>query len=145
MWEKYQDDKDSFYDTILARAKEQLPEILAEDNRFVIPDVDSEVQGNRTFFRNFREVLNALNRPEAHFLKFLTNDLGTSGNVEGTRAIFQGKHARGQILRLVQRYVNDYVLCPVCGKPDTKFGLQGRVTVLHCEACGAQSGLRSIS
>lgn len=145
MWENYNKNQDKVYDSILQRAKLQLPEISISDSRFVIPQIDSRVEGNRTFFRNFKEVINTLNRPDPHFLKFLTNELGTSGNIEGTRAIFQGKHPKLQISKLLDRYVKDYVICSVCGKPDTKFISQGRVNMLKCDACGAQTNLRSLN
>lgn len=145
MWKNYASIQDEIYEKILQRAKKQLPEHTRDDTRFIIPKVDSQVEGNRTFFRNFKDIISLLNRPENHFLKFLTNELGTSGNIDGNRAIFQGKHLRGQIIRLQDRYINGYVLCPECGKPDTKFTVQGRVTMLTCEACGAQTGLRAIN
>ena len=104
MWDDFNSDtRDEIYSQILERAKDQLPEIIQDDNRFVIPDVESSVEGNRTFFRNFREIYSTLNRSEHHFLKFFTNELGTSGNVEGPRAIFQGKHSRFQISKLLDR------------------------------------------
>ena len=89
--------------------------------------------------------MTTLNRSESHFLKFFTNELGTSGNIEGTRAVFQGKHSRVQLAKLVDRYVKDYVLCPECGKPDTKFIQQNRVELMKCDACGSRSAVRSIS
>ncbi len=145
MWKNYATVQDDIYSRILKRAKEQLPEHTRDDTRFIIPEVDSQIEGNRTFFRNFKDIISLLNRPHNHFLKFLTNELGTSGNIEGNRAIFQGKHLRGQIIKLLDRYVTDFVVCPECGKPDTKFTVQGRVALLTCEACGASTGIKAIS
>ena len=71
MWKDYDKNKDQFYEEILTRAKNNLPELKISDNRFIIPDLDSEVQGNRTFLRNFRHISNIINRPDAHFLKYL--------------------------------------------------------------------------
>jgi translation initiation factor 2 subunit 2 len=144
MWENYKEEQDQIYAQILKRAKEQLPEHTKGDSRFTVPKVDSSVEGNRTFFRNFRDIIQQLNRSEAHMLKFFTNELGTSGNVEGTRAIFQGKHARSQMIKLLDRYVKDYVLCPECGKPDTRFIHQNRVEMMKCDACGASTAIRSL-
>ncbi|MHA2091313.1 MAG: translation initiation factor IF-2 subunit beta [Candidatus Kariarchaeaceae archaeon] len=145
MWTDFADVQDEIYDKILKRAKEQLPEHTRDDARFIIPAVDSQIEGNRTFFRNFRDIVSLLNRPDNHFLKFLTNELGTSGNLEGNRVIFQGKHLKELLVKLLDRYVNDYVVCPECGKPDTKFTSQGRVMMLTCEACGASSGIRAVN
>jgi translation initiation factor 2 subunit 2 len=145
MWDNYIADQNTIYEEVLSKAKDTLPEIVRTDERFVIPNVESNVEGNRTFFRNFREIVTTLNRNEAHFLKFFTNEIGTSGNIEGNRAVFQGKHSRAHLGKLLDRYVNDYLLCPECGKPDTKFIQQNRVELMKCDACGSRSAVRPIN
>lgn len=142
MWENYAKETDTIYDKILKRAKSQLPEHTRGDSRFEVPQPDSMVEGNRTFIRNFKDIAMALNREENHILKYLTTELGTNGNIEGSRAIFQGKHARVQIQKLLDRYTKDFVLCGECGKPDTRFVHQGRVLVMRCDACGATNAIR---
>lgn len=144
MWQNYSKNADKIYKDALTRAKEKLPEHKTDDNRFKLPDVSSQIQGNRTFFRNFKDMLTMLNRPTSHFLKFISNELGTSGNIQGTQAIFSGKHSKLQFKKLIDRYLNDFVKCPECNKPDTKFVTQGRVTMMKCEACGASSSVRSV-
>ncbi len=145
MWTEYKKNKDKVYEELLTRAKSNLPNVKGSDDRFIIPAIDSEIQGNRTFFRNFKEIVQTINRPETHFLKFLTNELGTNGNVEGHRAIFQGKHPRFQLTKLLDRYLKDYVYCSECGKPDTRFITQGRITMMKCDACGATTAIRPIN
>lgn len=144
MWQDYKNDSDKVYEKILDRVKEALPEHRVDDNRFKIPNMDNQIQGNRTFLRNFKEIANTLNRPHSHFMKFLSNELGTAGNVQGNQAIFQGKHSRAHMGKLLDRYVNDFVLCPECFKPDTKFVAQARIQMMKCDACGASSSLRSV-
>ena len=39
----------------------------------------------------------------------------------------------------IEKYVKNYVICPVCGKPDTKLIKVDRVLVMKCMACGAVS------
>ncbi len=144
IWQNYSKNSDEIYENALKRAKKALPEHSADDNRFKIPELNTQIQGKRTFFRNFKEVLAMLNRPLEHFLKFLSNELGTAGNIQGSQAIFAGKHSKAQLNRLLKRYVNDFINCPECNKPDTKFVIQGRVSMMKCEACGASSSIRSV-
>ncbi|MCY3411170.1 MAG: translation initiation factor IF-2 subunit beta [Candidatus Heimdallarchaeota archaeon] len=144
MWKEYSKNPDKVYQEILERAKAKLPEHKIDDNRFIIPKIDSQIQGNRTFLRNFKEILNLINRPESHFLKFISQELGTAGNVQVTQAIFQGKHSNSQLNKLLDRYVKDFLLCPECNKPDTKFVQHGRVQMMKCDACGASSSIRSV-
>lgn len=145
MWDNYQKEQDSIYEDILKRAKDQLPEIRQDEERFTVPRVESNVEGNRTYFRNFKDMVSLLNRTQSHLLKFFTNEVGTSGNIEGSRAVFQGKHSGSQLSKLLNRYVDEYVLCPECGKPDTRFIHQNRVEMMKCDACGSISAVRPIS
>ena len=137
-WETYD------YKDALHRARDLAPEIKSSDDRFEIPRIQSNIEGNRTFLRNFFEIANFLNRKPTHFLKFLTSELGTSGNVDGNRIIFQGKHTRMQIEKALNRYVEQYVLCQTCGKPDTRLEIQDRILMMRCDACGASQAVRPI-
>ena len=129
------------YLKMLDRARSQLPEKVFQDVRFEPPKADSIIEGNRTFIRNFREIVHALNRDPNHLLKFFTLELGTAGTIEGNRAIFQGKHSRHFINQLLERYIKNYVICSECGKPDTQLITRDRIMMLRCEACGAVSAV----
>ena len=61
MWSEYDKNQDDIYGNLLERAKSKLPDNSVSDNRFVIPNLDSQVEGNRTFFRNFREIITVIN------------------------------------------------------------------------------------
>ncbi len=122
-----------------------MPQLVADDDsRFEIPKVNSEIEGNRTFINGFKALAAAINRKEQHLLKFFSNELGTSANVEGNRAILQGKHTRAVIQKAFNRYVELYVLCATCGKPDTKLELHDRIMMMQCEACGASAAVKSL-
>ncbi|MGZ5510629.1 MAG: translation initiation factor IF-2, partial [Nitrososphaeraceae archaeon] len=43
---------------------------------------------------------------------------------------------------LIDRYVKDYVICPVCGSPDTRTEKNKKLGFLLCEACGAKSSIK---
>ena len=42
------------------------------------------------------------------------------------------------IRNIVEIYTNRYVICPVCGRPDTHMVKDRRLTFLQCDACGAR-------
>lgn len=132
------------YDSLLARARSQLPEKIFEVPRFRIPDVVSFIEGNRTFVQNFKEIAQTLNRDPQHLLKFLLRELATAGNIEGSRAIFQGRFPSYKIQEKLKRYVDEYVICPECKKPDTRIIRERRTTFLKCDACGARHTLRPL-
>lgn len=129
---------------MLERARSQLPQQVSKHERFEIPRVRSYTIGMRTMIHNFSDICNMLNREPDNLLKFLTREMATKAGLEGGRAIFQGKFRSDVIDRLIGRYVEEFVICPVCKRPDTKLVKEKRFTFLVCEACGARSSIRLV-
>jgi translation initiation factor 2 subunit 2 len=132
------------YEELLDRACSKLPRTIEKHERFEIPRVRSSIIGMRTVFYNFREISEMLNRDPAHLMKFLTREMATAATLKETHAIFQGKFSTETLERLISRYVERYVVCPVCKRPDTKIVKEKRLSFLLCEACGAKSSIRSM-
>jgi translation initiation factor 2 subunit 2 len=132
------------YKELLKRARSQLPSEVLGHERFEIPRPRSFVTGMRTILANFKEICEALNREPHHVLKFLSGEMATAATVQGARAIFQGKFGNETFERLIERYTNEFVTCPVCKRPDTKIVKERRFYFLVCEACGARSSIRSV-
>lgn len=132
------------YERLLKRAYSQLPKEIFERKRFEIPNVRSSTIGMRTLIHNFKEIADALNREPQHLLKFLSKEMATAGTLHGTRAIFQGKFRNDTFEHLIARYTENYVICPICKRPDTKIVKERRLYFLICEACGAKSSIRPV-
>ena len=132
------------YEDLLERAIDQLPPEVFEHKRFKIPKAYSDIQGNRTFIKNFKDVAEGLNRDPQHLLKFLMRELGTAGNIEGQRAILQGKFTHYLINERIEDYVDKYVICHECNRPDTRIIREGRIFLLKCAACGATAPSKSL-
>ncbi|MEM2917764.1 MAG: translation initiation factor IF-2 subunit beta [Candidatus Bathyarchaeia archaeon] len=132
------------YEALLKRARSQLPEVTSKRERLEIPVLHYTVVGMRTVIHNFKEVAETLNRDPQHILKFLTGELATAAIMQESRVIFQGKFPRETIERLLQRYMETFVTCPVCKRPDTKIVKEKRLSFLVCEACGAKSSVRHL-
>ncbi len=125
------------YLNLLDRALGQLPSIKTNDSRFVIPSLKVFIEGKTTIFDNFDAVCDYINREKDHVMKFLLNELGTAGKRVGDRIIFQGRFSSEQVEHQIQRYMDEYVICWECKKPDSHFEKLERVWVLKCDACGA--------
>ncbi len=132
------------YEALLKRARSQLPEVTSKRERLEIPGLHYTVVGMRTVIHNFKEVAETLNRDPQHILKFLTGELATAAIIQESRVIFQGKFPRETIERLLQRYMETFVTCPVCKRPDTKIVKEKRLSFLVCEACGAKSSVKHL-
>lgn len=132
------------YEDLLSRAIDQLPPEIFETKRFTVPKAYSNIQGNRTFIKNFKEISESLNRDSQHVLKFLLRELGTAGNLEGSRAILQGKFTHYLINERIDEYIKRFVYCQECNRPDTQIIREGRTFILKCSACGAKAPLKTL-
>lgn len=132
------------YKELLKRAKSQLPSEIPEHKRFEVPRPRSFVSGMRTTLANFKEICEALNREPHHVLKFLSGEMATAATIDGARAVFQGKFGSDTFERLNQRYTDEFVVCSVCKRPDTKIVKEKRFFFLTCQACGARSSIRPV-
>jgi len=128
------------YDEMLDRGLAESPDIEGSSERFEIPDADVRQEGNVTVFENFQQVCDAVGRDEDHVMKFLQNELGTSGHIdESGRARLTGDFNDQRLDEALSAYVDEYVLCSECGLPDTQLDREQGAVVLRCEACGARS------
>lgn len=134
----------SDYGELLKRAHSQLPADVYKHERFEIPRVRSGNVGMRTYLVNYKEITDAMNRDPLHLLHYLSREMATSGTIDGARAIFQGKFTNDTLNRLIESYANEFVICPICKRPDTKIVKEKRLSFLQCEACGAKSSVKTI-
>ena len=132
------------YDELLKRACEQMPEVQTKRERLELPRIMIQTVGMRTTIANFKEIADSLDRDPQHVLKFLTREMATAATFHDSRAIFQGKFQRDSFERLIQRYLEGYVVCPVCKRPDTKIVKEKRLSFLVCNACGAKSSIKQL-
>ncbi len=134
------------YDKLLERARATVPEdaFKRSGERFKVPKVQLIVQGTRSIWQNFQEILTVLNRPGKEVLKYVAGQLATGGNIEGGSAIFQGKFTSEGVDGVLTRYIDAYVICPVCGRPDTNMEKETGAYYLKCSACGASTSIRPV-
>jgi len=134
---------ESDYKKLLKRVIENTSKKEIAEERFKVPKADVFYEGNTTVIQNFDKISNILNRPADQILKFLLGGLGTAGEIVGPRVIFQGKIPKRNIQNKIEDYVNDYVLCSECNRPDTHLVKRGRTTLIRCDACGAFRSVKS--
>jgi translation initiation factor 2 subunit 2 len=132
------------YSELLKRAQAQVPEGTLKRERLELPRLYVTMVGMRTTISNFKEVADMLDRDPQHILKFLTREMATAATYHDGRAIFQGKFPRDTFERLLQRYMDAFVICPVCKRPDTKITKEKRLSFIVCNACGAKSSVKQL-
>ncbi|MDE0741444.1 MAG: translation initiation factor IF-2 subunit beta [Candidatus Poseidoniia archaeon] len=132
------------YEKLLERAREGLEDVMQNAERFSPPIPDIMHEGSKkTIIRNFSEIVDSLRRDETHLYKFLLQELGTAGSVNNRRLVLQGRVPEKKIKDRIKTYIETFVVCQECNRPDTSFLRTGRTLNLHCEACGAKRPIRT--
>lgn len=133
----------SDYESLLKRLQRQLKNTSRKEaSRLEIPSPQIIWVGQRTIFRNFIEFPKALRRDPEKLLLYLNKELASAGYIAGERVIFLGRKEPSSFGTLIDRYVKEYVICPVCGSPDTRTEKNKKLGFLLCEACGARSSIK---
>ncbi len=132
------------YEKLLEQAFARLPKSSESSERFQMPRANILPAGARTIITNFVEIANTLRRKPEHLQKFLLKELATSGELQGNRLVVQGRFRSDVVDKKIELYAKEYVLCPDCGKPDTKFVKEDRYLFLKCEACGSRHVVKKI-
>lgn len=130
------------YEQLLEQAYTKVKMIGGSGERFEIPKVEGFFEGKKTILTNIPQIASHLRREEDQFTKFLLKELGVKGIKEGERILITGKVSSKIINPKIERYVEEFVLCKECQKPDTELIKENKQTILHCLACGAKHPIR---
>lgn len=130
------------YEDLLSNLYSKLPEKTSTGERFEMPVVEVFVEGSKTVLRNFDFVCSKLRRKPAEVAKYLSKELAAPGVIDGQRLLVSSKLNARIVNDKIKNYVEGYVLCRECGKPDSHIVEQGDFSILVCEACGAKRPVR---
>lgn len=131
------------YNTLLQRLRRERPEgVVKSEDRLKLPEPRTMVSGKKTFWINFIDFPTILRRDQNDFLNYFRSELALNASIENGRAIFMGRPDKQSFSALLQRYLKERVVCPVCGSPDTRLEKSAKVLTLVCEACGAKSAAK---
>lgn len=120
----------------------KMPDTKGPKERFVMPVPKVYYEGKTTVLENFTAIADAFDREPEHLMKYMLQEMGTAGKIEGHRGVFQGKFAELAIARQIDSYFEEYVVCSECRLPDTHLIKSDRVLTLKCDACGAHRPVR---
>jgi translation initiation factor 2 subunit 2 len=131
------------YNKLLKKVIDSTPKREVVEDRFKLPKAEIFYEGNTTVIKNFDKISDAVNREPDLILKYLLGGLGTAGEQDGGRVVFQGKIPARGIQDKLKDYIDTYVMCSECNRPDTHLVKQGRTVLIRCDACGAFRSVKS--
>lgn len=128
------------YEELLNKAynavKLNLEEI--DHQRFEIPKIKGHHLGNKTVITNYTQLVTHIRREPEHLIKFLTKELACSIDFQNERIILSRKLSSKEINEKIEKYINQFVICQKCKKPDTEIKEEDNKSFIHCLACGAK-------
>jgi len=130
------------YEKLLEEAYGKIKQTNTSLDRFEIPKIEGHFEGRKTILTNFYQISSHLRRKPEHFQKFMLKELAASGQKEGDRLVLNIKVPSSKINKKIEEYVNEFVLCRECKKPDTELIRKDRINFVHCLACGAKHSVR---
>jgi translation initiation factor 2 subunit 2 len=131
------------YESMLNRGKSRLPETVVSTERFTVPKVTGHLEGNKTVISNFLQIANTIRRNPEHLVKYINRETAARGEIKKQLLVFNTKLPSQKINEKIQQYVDEFVICKECGKPDTKLSKEGVITFIRCQACGAKHSVKS--
>ena|SRR3989344_514502 len=132
------------YSELLTRARENMPGVVHEKDRFEIPNVRGHLEGAKTIVGNIVQIAQTLARPVDHVVKYLLRELATSGELmKNGNLVLKAKIPASRINGKLRQYAHEFVLCTTCGKPDTTMKKDGLFMFVQCQACGAKFQVKS--
>jgi translation initiation factor 2 subunit 2 len=132
------------YEELLERAFTKLAGRRGGEEVFEVPKASVLVIGNKTIIQNFRVITQALNRDEELLKRYFMKELNVPGSTnEAGQLELRGKFNAAAINQLLERFIQKYVKCSTCGSFHTKLTKKGKVFILKCDACGAETSFQA--
>ncbi|KAK9723748.1 hypothetical protein RND81_05G022800 [Saponaria officinalis] len=129
---------------LLSSMHKDSPEPAGDRQRTVIrpPQVLSDAIA-QTVFVNFMDLCKT---PLEHVKAYMLKEMNTVGSLDGEdRLVVKGRFAPSNFDDLLQRYIDEYVLCNCCRSPDTILAKESRFPLLQCEMCGEERSVPPVS
>lgn len=114
--------------------------------RYRMPLLQTKIEGRgngiKTVVSNMTDVARALSRPPTYPTKYFGCELGaqTTFDEKNERYIVNGAHQSDQLRKLLDDFIDKFVLCGSCKNPETDLKITKDGMILRdCKACGARS------
>ncbi|MEM4970414.1 MAG: translation initiation factor IF-2 subunit beta [Sulfolobales archaeon] len=132
------------YERLLERAYSRL-QFNREARPIDLPDLDVDYVGNKTVIKNLQQISQRINRNPRIIARYLLKGSALSGAINPSGALeIYGKVSKRSLQDLYRRFIQTYVRCPTCGSIDTDMSKKGKIWIIKCLACGAESTVEAI-
>jgi len=114
--------------------------------RYKMPQLQTKIEGRgngiKTVIVNMVEIAKALHVDPAYPTKYFGYELGAQSTF-GDRAIVNGQHTAADLSKLLEKFVETFVLCPKCRLPEITLSVKKGELIVDCAACGRNANLNT--
>jgi len=113
--------------------------------RYKMPKLITKIEGKgngiKTVIVNMENIAIALNRKPEYPAKFFGTELGAQSKYDDKtgHAVVNGAHNQGDLAKILEGFIEKYVLCAKCRLPETDIFIRKGNVCFDCKACGNQS------
>ena len=116
--------------------------------RYKMPALVTKIEGRgngiKTVILNMTDLAKSLHIHPAYPTKFFGIELGAQSKFSGStdRAVVNGAHQPGDLAKILERFIAQFILCPVCKLPELKMSVKSSIKI-DCAACGHNSTIKT--
>jgi len=108
--------------------------------RYKMPVLRAKVEGRgngiKTVIENCADISKALDRNPEYVCKFFGFELGALTSTQNDKYVVNGKHDAEDLAKVLDIFIEKFVLCGGCRNPETNVTIKGDKIFLNCRACG---------
>jgi translation initiation factor 2 subunit 2 len=126
---------------LVSRAYTKLEEMgkTHKKEKMVVEPPHVKFENKKTYFNNFRIVAQNINRKELELQSYYDSELSCKSSIEANGSLkITGRYRQDNIMNVLTRYIQNYVLCGQCGGSNTEIIKEGRIKFLMCNDCMAK-------
>ena len=133
------------YMWLLDRFYKKLPVRTTPQQQLDIPPLNIVHVGLQTHIKNFKQVCDVILREPRICARYLLKELGARGSIDESGVfIIYSRVSAHTVNTLFKRFLDMYVRCSTCGSYQTELRKAGKVWIIRCLACGAETPVRPI-
>lgn len=124
-------------------SKVNIPRSIADPNyRYQMPLLQTRIEGKginiHTTLLNLGPVAKALRTNKDYLLRFFGYELSIQVNEKGSDIYLNGEISEDDVLKVVDRFIEKYILCAKCRLPEMFISLDAERSALvgNCYSCG---------
>lgn len=117
--------------------------------RYKMPRLINKIEGRgngiKTVIPNCVDIAKALHCHPAYVTKFFGIELGAQSKYTAAteRSVVNGAHTAPDLQKLLEKYIDVFILCPTCRLPEIKWEVKKGNIKIDCAACGHNGVINS--